>query len=423
MRRPFPLFLLALALLAGLGLRLLQLGGLSRAESLSAAWAALNPPPTPWPTWTPIPTAVVEEATPVPLPPPSGALKAAQFPFETCVVSWCEEYYSGFDQGGPVGGIVAARRSNEINYYWGLDQPTANWASSSSQVGPDNWAARFRRRIRPITPGIYRFFIYHDDGVKVLVNNVAVWPNDELWSPAGPPTTFDQFRRDVRGNEDLDIEIQFYDRDGLAYLRFWWEFEPSCELDPTGADCRRFPLFFSGWRGEYYNSPNYPSSRYLEAEWGPYETNNLTVVRDDRASGPDYPGQPGEGLYFDWAQAPPVSGIASDGWMARWTRKVEFAGGFYRFYLRTDDGGRLWLGNGGSTVWPYNNLSLVINDWRCPTGGTCPQLDPPALSNPAALGPHTVVKDLYLSPGVYLVRVDFQDIYGSATVRFWWEAR
>ena len=361
--------------------------------------------PTPWPTWTPMPTPEVPLPTPTALPSTAGEAKLAQFPFETCVISWCEEYYNGFDQGGPIGGIVAARRSNEISYYWRLDSPMAG-------INADGWAARYRRRVRLITPGVYRFYIYHDDGVKVLVNNVAVWPNDELWSPSGTPTTFDYFRRDVRGNEDLDIEIQFYDRVGIAYLRFWWEFEPSCELDPAGEDCQRFPLFFSGWRGEYFNSPNYPTDRWDEAAWGQFEANNLTVIRDDRTSGPDEPGQPGEGIYFDWALAPPASGINAEGFMARWTRRVQFAGGNYRFYLRTDDGGRLWIGSGSSLAWPYNNMTLLINDWRCRSTAGC-QYAPP----------HTVIRDVYLKPGDYVIRVDLHDILGSATVRFWWEAR
>ena len=375
------------------------------AMGLSLGQPAAGTAPTPWPTWTPMPTPVGPTPTPTALPSTAGQAKLSQFPFETCVISWCEEYYNAFDQGGPVGGIVSARRSNEISYYWGLNSPM-------SGINADNWAARYRRRVRLITPGVYRFYIYHDDGVKVLVNNVAVWPNDELWSPAGTPTTFDYFRRDVRGNEDLDIEVQFYDRVGIAYLRFWWEFEPSCELDPAGEDCQRFPLFFNGWRGEYFNSPNYPADNWEQAAWGQFEANNLTVIRDDRLSGPDEPGQPGEGIYFDWALAPPAFGINADGFMGRWTRRVQLSGGNYRFYLRTDDGGRLWIGSGSSLAWPYNNMTLLINDWRCRSTAGC-QYAPP----------HTVIRDIYLSPGDYIIRVDLHDILGGAMVRFWWEAR
>lgn len=354
-------------------------------SSVSSLQSSLRP----WPTWTPIPTPISPTATPI--PDLSGS-KLDQFPFETCVTSWCEEYYNGYWQGGPLGNMVNARRSSEIDYYWGLDNPM-------SGVNREDWAARYRRRVRLHTPGIYTFYVYHDDGVKVLMNNVSVF-GDSLWGELGPSVPkFNYFRREVLGNQDLDIEIMFFDHAGVAILKFWWEFEPSCQLQPGGQDCQRFPNYFSGWRGEYFNSPNYPTAwpSGVTAEWPVNLYNNLTVIRDDRSSGPDVPGQEGDGLYFDWGLGSPAGGIPDDYFTARWTRKLQFAGGFYRFYYRVDDGGRLKIDD-----------RYVIDQWR---------------SANQATGPNTYTYDTYLAPGDHTIVAEYQELVGGATIRLWWEAR
>jgi hypothetical protein len=342
---------------------------------------------TPWPTWTPIPTPRVAAT------PESETLgKVGQFPFETCVISWCEEYYNGYWQGGVLGDMVNSRRSSEIDYYWGLERPMSN-------VNREDWSARMRRRVRIFTPGIYRFYVYHDDGVKVLINNVSIY-GDSLWGDIGPNVPkFNFFRFEVLGNQDLDIELLYFDHIGVGMLKFWWEFEPSCQIQPGSADCQRFPNYFSGWRAEYYNSANYPTvwPTGVTPEWTLNLYNNLHVVRDDRASGPDFPGQEGEGIYFDWGLGSPAGGISEDYFSARWTRDIEFAGGFYRFYLRVDDGGRLAIDN-----------QYVIDQWRPVGGGS---------------GPVTYTIDRYMTPGFHRMKVEFQEIVGGATVRFWWEVR
>lgn len=388
MQRVIPVILAGLALVA--------VGALALGGGAAQAVGPAVPLATPWPTWTPIPTpaspAVVKAvALDAPLV-ATGDAKTGQFPFETCVESWCEEYYNDYFQGGPAGPMINARRSREIDYYWGLDNPM-------SGVNAESWSARFRRRVRIITPGIYRFYIYHDDGVKVLVNNVSIF-GDSLWGDIGPNVpSFNFFRQEVPGNQDLDIEIQYFDHIGSAYLKFYWQFEPSCQIDAQSPDCQRFPNYFAGWRGEYYNSANY--ARIWPANvppvWPDSVSNNLVVVRDDRPSGPDFPGEEGEGLYYDWGLGSPAGGISTDYFSARWTRSVQLPGGYYRFYLRTDDGARLIID--GVTY---------IDKWR-------PEGSPQAAT--------TFTSDIYLSPGNHTIQVEYQELVGSATLRLWWDLR
>ena len=389
MQRVTPVVLIGLVLVVA-GALALSSGGAAQAVGPTA------PLVTPWPTWTPIPTpassaAIKGAALDAPLI-AMGDAKTGQFPFETCVDSWCEEYYNAYFQGGPAGPMVNARRSRELDYYWGLDRPMDN-------VNREGWSARFRRRMRITTPGIYRFYIYHDDGVKVLINNVSIF-GDSLWGDIGPNVpSFNFFRQEVLGNQDLDIEIQFFDHIGSAYLKFYWQFEPSCQIDAQSPDCQRFPNYFTGWRGEYYNSPNYariwPAN--VEPVWPDSVSNNLVVVRDDRPSGPDFPGEAGEGLYYDWGLGSPAGGITTDYLSARWTRGIQFPGGYYRFYLRTDDGARLIID--GVTY---------IDRWR-------PEGSPQAAT--------TYTADIYLSPGNHTLQVEYQELVGSATLRLWWDLR
>ncbi len=389
MQRVTPVVLIGLVLVVA-GALALSSGGAAQAVGPTA------PLVTPWPTWTPIPTpassaAIKGAALDAPLI-AMGDAKTGQFPFETCVDSWCEEYYNDYFQGGPAGPMVNARRSRELDYYWGLDRPMDN-------VNREGWSARFRRRMRITTPGIYRFYIYHDDGVKVLINNVSIF-GDSLWGDIGPNVpSFNFFRQEVLGNQDLDIEIQFFDHIGSAYLKFYWQFEPSCQIDAQSPDCQRFPNYFTGWRGEYYNSPNYariwPAN--VEPVWPDSVSNNLVVVRDDRPSGPDFPGEAGEGLYYDWGLGSPAGGITTDYLSARWTRGIQFPGGYYRFYLRTDDGARLIID--GVTY---------IDRWR-------PEGSPQAAT--------TYTADIYLSPGNHTLQVEYQELVGSATLRLWWDLR
>ncbi len=393
--------LLVFGLLAGLSL-LLALSG----ATAQSARNLLDPPqPTVWPTWTPIPTTVLPTATPAVLPPQPAqkSLNAPDdyLPFETCINLWCEEYYNDFNPGGPIGPAVYQRYgSDTINYYWGLSKPV-------DQVNrQDFWAARFRRRVRIATPGTYRVCMYHDDGIKVIINTQPM-TGDNWWGNIGPGLDyFHYFRLVVNGNENLDIEIQYYNGGGTGFLKFWWEYEfantmPPCQGAPAGnLDSGRYQATGNSWKAEYYNSPNYPAPNPsgwptgVVPVWSGGLYNNLVLVSDDPASGPDYMGQPGEGLYFDWGLGSPAPGINSDYFSIRWSRRAQFSGGFYRFFLRVDDGGVL-----------YVDGTAIINQWRGPT----------------AVVPATYTVDIYLTPGYHTLSVEYQELVGSASVRFWWE--
>ena len=73
----------------------------------------------------------------------------------------------------------------------------------------------------------------------------------------------------------------------------------------------------TGWKGEYYPNPDLLGVPVL--------------VRDDAV------------IDFQWGIEAPAPGLPVDGFAVRWSRGVTFETGTYRFFLRADDGIRLWI--------------------------------------------------------------------------------
>jgi hypothetical protein len=71
------------------------------------------------------------------------------------------------------------------------------------------------------------------------------------------------------------------------------------------------------------------------------------LVRNDSA-----PGR-AQDLVFNWDYRAPAPELPADRFSARWTRRLAFEEGLYRFFLSMDDGARL-----------YVDGQLVIDDWR-----------------------------------------------------------
>jgi len=73
----------------------------------------------------------------------------------------------------------------------------------------------------------------------------------------------------------------------------------------------------SGWQGEYFDN------RYLGG--------NAVVTRSD------------EKINFNWGEGRPAPQLPVDDFSVRWTRKLDFESGIYRFTFRTDDGIRFYI--------------------------------------------------------------------------------
>jgi hypothetical protein len=125
------------------------------------------------------------------------------------------------------------------------------------------------------------------------------------------------------------------------------------------------PIVITEWRGEYFNNVSLAGS---------------PLVRNDIK------------VNFEWGAGSPMKGINADQFSARWTRRLEFEARVYRFYVRVDDGARLWIDG-----------QLVLDQWQ----------DGP---------PRTHVVERVMTRGWHDVRLEMYERTGGATAVFWREA-
>jgi hypothetical protein len=124
------------------------------------------------------------------------------------------------------------------------------------------------------------------------------------------------------------------------------------------------PIQITEWRGEYYSNVNLSGS---------------PLVRNDQR------------IDFDWGTGRPAKGINVDGFSVRWTRRLDFEARTYRFFVRVDDGVRLWVDG-----------DLLIDQWH----------DAPV---------RTLTAERTMTQGKHDVRLEMYERSGQATVAFWRE--
>ncbi len=194
---------------------------------------------------------------------------------------------------------VLQRSEANIDYNWGAGSP-------DSSVHADQFSARWARYI-DVTPGVYRFTVTSDDGMRVWVDNDLII---DQWNDH-PAQTFTADRNLASGHHLITVD--FYENGGYAQAQVAWALSP---------------VTIYNWRGEYFNNPSLAGSPAL--------------VRDDAQ------------INFNWGNGSPASGtVNADGFSARWTRTLNFTAGTYRFTVTADDGARLWVNN-----------HLLVDAWR-----------------------------------------------------------
>ena len=256
----------------------------SAEETTTAQEAATaTPAPTVTPTVSPTPTP---SATPTITPPPT--------PTPLIITDWRGDYWNNPTQSGPP---QLTRNDLVIFFNWGE-------GTADASLGVDHFSARWHRTLN-FDAGIYRFNIEVDDGFRLYIDNVLVL--DE-WEEGATRT----YTVDVPLSTGLHtIQMDYFERTGVALMRFWWERNES----------------FSGWKGEYFGN------RDLQG--------NPALVRDEPQ------------IDFNWGEGRPATNLPADHFSVRWRRRVSFEAGTYRFFLRMDDGARALLDN-----------QLILNEWE-----------------------------------------------------------
>ena len=124
-------------------------------------------------------------------------------------------------------------------------------------------------------------------------------------------------------------------------------------------------LILSDWLGEYFANP--------------YVAGSPAFIRNDAK------------IDFNWGGESPDPRIPEDRFSVRWTRRQEFAAGYYRFTVLVDDGVRLWIDG-----------QPVLDEWHDST-----------LSK--------YVFDQYVSEGQHPLRVEYYEGLGGALIRLSWK--
>ncbi len=247
---------------------------------------------------------------------------------------WQAEYW---DNPSLHGSPTLVQQVQAVGFEWGFGSPGAG-------ISADNWSARWTRVLN-FEQGWYRFQTFTDDGVRVWVDGELLI--DRWFDMPGTYHTGDVYL--AQGAHE--VKMEYYEHMGWAraYLRWYRLGAP-----PTPTQ----------WQGEYF------ANRWL--------LGFPVLVRQDEA------------VKFNWGWGSPGSGIPSDGFSARWTREVAFTAGNYRFYVRSDDGARLWV-----------DSQLVVDRW----------------SDPATVH----FGDAYLTGGKHAVKLEYYENGGVAEVELWWE--
>jgi hypothetical protein len=207
-------------------------------------------------------------------------------------------------------------------------------------IRADNFSVRWTRRLH-FEARTYRFNVRVDDGARLWVDGQLLI---DQWHD-GSTRTYSVEKRMTQGEHDIRLEM--YERTGQATIAFW----------------RKAVDSFSGWKGEYFANGKL--------------SGNPTLVRNDA------------NIDFNWGTGAPAAGLPADNFSVRWTRKVHFDAGDYRFTVEVDDGARLWVDG-----------QLLIDQWHDGIG----QYD----------------RDLYLTEGQHDIRLEMYEHTGGAMVRLRW---
>jgi len=300
-------------------------------EVTATATPTDTPTPTPSVTATPTPADTPTD-TPTPTPSATPTLTPVPTPTPIIITDWRGDYWNNPDQSGPA---RITRNDQTISFDWGE-------GTADSSLGADHFSARWTRTLN-FDAGIYRFHVEVDDGFRLYIDDALVL--DE-WEEGGART----YSVDVPLNTGLHtIRVDYFEREGLALMRFWWE--------PNDT--------FSGWKGEYFGN------RELQG--------NPVLVRDEPQ------------IDFNWGEGRPAASLPADHFSARWQRRVSFEPGTYRFFLRMDDGARV-----------YMDSQLILDEWE--DGAD-----------------RTVSVDVILPAGERALQVEFFESSGVARVGFWWQ--
>ena len=298
-------------------------------------------------TNTPTPTATPTH-TPTPTPTPTDSLADYN--------GWRGEYYDNADFAG---NPVLVRDDADINFNWGSGTPATG-------LPADDFSVRWQRFITFDDDRIYRFNLKKNDGARVWYDDRLII---DLWDDDNDSRTYYTELPVTAGRHAFRVEYR--EDDYSAQVRFWWYDRgalPTTTPTPTPtttATPSSTPQGDRYWRGEYFNNRDLRGTPAL--------------IRHDA------------NINFYWPNDVNLpSPVRHSDISIQWTRNVYFEGGLYRFYMRRDDGARVWIHDRWVIDEHYNS------------------------------GDATYSADVQLLPGVHFIQIDYVNYERNAVAHFWW---
>jgi hypothetical protein len=256
---------------------------------------------------------------------------------------WKGEYFANPDLSGqPL--MVSDDGESFLGFNWGLQPPHARCFTLK-----DNFAARWTRTFA-FAQGVYRFKLRADDGVRLLVDKQLKL---DRWTEQMADYVVDVELS--AGNHQIVLE--YYERYGSAQIELSWEKHPCLAQVPA-----------EHWKGEYFASTDLSGAP--------------VVVRDEGA---------GELQLSVGKQSGAPGCLDREDFSARWTRKVAFGTGTYRFTVAARERVRVLLDN-----------EKLIDQWQEPK------------SSPTAV-------EVTLAAGNHKLVVEYAKQSGAGAVRLFWE--
>lgn len=256
---------------------------------------------------------------------------------------WKGEYFVNRELSGqPV--MVSDDGESFLTFDWGLNAPHVRCFTAK-----DNFAARWTRTFA-FAQGVYRFKLRADDGVRLFVDKQLKL---DRWLEQMADYVVDV----ELGAGNHQIVLEYFERFGSAQVELRWEKHPCLAQVPA-----------EHWKGEYFASADLSGAPLL--------------VRDD-----------GEGeLQLNLGKQRSQTGCLNrEDFSARWTRKVAFGTGTYRFTVEARERARVLLDN-----------EKLIDQWQEPKSS-----------------PTTV--EATLAAGTHRLTVEYAKQAGEGAVRMFWE--
>jgi hypothetical protein len=148
--------------------------------------------------------------------------------------TWQGEYFANPDLAG---GPVMVRSDPQISFDWGGGSPAPN-------IPPDYFSVRWVRNV-DFAQDNYRFYVNHDDGVRVFFDGNLIIDN---WVDGANSSSA---AVGVSGGTH-NLRVEYFERTGNAYIHFWW----SSATPQVGnlVSCV-FPPPSSSWLKVYQQTP------------------------------------------------------------------------------------------------------------------------------------------------------------------------